>query len=61
MYLALDFYQVDAIYLNQMKKMTKGVDLIIHTHVLHEGLSVFSPYLVGQNTCKFQCLFLQRS
>ena len=46
-----DFYQVDAIYLNQMKKMTKGVDLIIHTAcTAYEGLSVFSPYLVGQNT-----------
>tara|TARA_Y100001970_G_C14242149_1_gene865600 strand:+ start:2212 stop:3216 length:1005 start_codon:yes stop_codon:yes gene_type:complete len=48
---AADFYQVDAIYLNQMKKMTKGVDLIIHTAcTAYEGLSVFSPYLVGQNT-----------
>ena len=46
-----DFYQVDAIYLNQMKKMTKNVDLIIHTAcTAYEGLSVFSPYLVGQNT-----------
>ena len=48
---AANFYQVDAIYLNQMKKMTKGVDLIIHTAcTAYEGLSVFSPYLVGQNT-----------
>lgn len=46
-----EFYQVDAIYLNQMKKMTKNVDLIIHTAcTAYEGLSVFSPYLVGQNT-----------
>ena len=46
-----EFFQVDAIYLNQMKKMTKGVDLIIHTAcTAYEGLSVFSPYLVGQNT-----------
>lgn len=46
-----EFYQVDAIYLNQMKKMTKGVDVIIHTAcTAYEGLSVFSPYLVGQNT-----------
>ena len=44
------FYQVDAIYLNQMKKMTKNVDVIIHTAcTAYEGLSVFSPYLVGQN------------
>ncbi len=46
-----EFYQVDAIYLNQMKKMTQGVDVIIHTAcTAYEGLSVFSPYLVGQNT-----------
>lgn len=47
----VSFYQVDAIYLNQMKKMTKDIDLIIHTAcTAYEGLSVFSPYLVGQNT-----------
>ena len=35
----------------QMKKMTKNVDTIIHTAcTAYEGLSVFSPYLVGQNT-----------
>ena len=46
-----EFYQVDAVYLNQMKKMTKKADLIIHTAcTAYEGLSVFSPYLVGQNT-----------
>ncbi len=46
-----EFNQVDAIYLNQMKKMTKDMDLIIHTAcTAYEGLSVFSPYLVGQNT-----------
>ena len=46
-----EFYQVDAIYLNQMKKLTKGSDIVIHTAcTAYEGLSVFSPYLVGQNT-----------
>ena len=46
-----EFFQVDAIYLNQMKKMTKDTDVIIHTAcTAYEGLSVFSPYLVGQNT-----------
>lgn len=46
-----EFFQVDAVYLNQMKKMTKKTDLIIHTAcTAYEGLSVFSPYLVGQNT-----------
>ena len=46
-----EFFQVDAVYLNQMKKMTKNTDVIIHTAcTAYEGLSVFSPYLVGQNT-----------
>jgi len=46
-----EFYQIDAIYLNQMKKMTKHSDVVIHTAcTAYEGLSVFSPYLVGQNT-----------
>ena len=31
--------------------MTKNSDLIIHTAcTAYEGLSVFSPYLIGQNT-----------
>jgi len=34
-----------------MKKLTKGADIVIHTAcTAYEGLSVFSPYLVGQNT-----------
>ena len=46
-----EFFQVDAIYLNQMRKMTQDSDVIIHTAcTAYEGLSVFSPYLVGQNT-----------
>ena len=46
-----EFFQVDAIYLNQMKKMTEDIDIIVHTAcTAYEGLSVFSPYLVGQNT-----------
>ena len=51
-----EFFQENHIYLNQMKKMTKDVDTIIHTvRTAYEGLSVFSPYLVGQNTIKFLC------
>lgn len=46
-----NFYQTDAIYLNQMVKMTKDVDLVVHTAcTAYEGLSVFSPYFVGNNT-----------
>ena len=46
-----EFYQTDAIYLNQMVKMTKDCDLVVHTAcTAYEGLSVFSPYFVGNNT-----------
>ena len=46
-----NFYQTDAIYLNQMVKMTKDADLVVHTAcTAYEGLSVFSPYFVGNNT-----------
>ena len=37
-----EFFQVDAIYLNQMKKMTKGVDVIIHT-----ACTAYSAYTSG--------------
>ena len=37
-----DFYQVDAIYLNQMKKLTKGADIVIHTAcTAYEGFECF--------------------
>ena len=38
--------------------MTKNVDVIIHTAcTAYEGLSVFSPYLVGQILIKYHCQF----
>jgi UDP-glucose 4-epimerase len=46
-----DFYQVDCQYLNAMKKLTAGHDVVIHAAcTAYEGLSVFSPHLVTQNT-----------
>jgi UDP-glucose 4-epimerase len=46
-----DFHQVDCTYLNAMKKLTKGAEVVIHTAcTAYEGLSVFSPHLVTQNT-----------
>ncbi len=46
-----DFHQVDCQYLNAMKKLTAGQDIVIHTACsAYEGLSVFSPHLVTQNT-----------
>jgi UDP-glucose 4-epimerase len=47
----VDFHQVDCIYLNTMNKLLKGVDIVYHTAcTAYEGLSVFSPHLVSQNT-----------
>ncbi|MEK7172888.1 MAG: NAD-dependent epimerase/dehydratase family protein [Patescibacteria group bacterium] len=46
-----DFHQVDCKYLSTMKNLLAGVDIIYHTAcTAYEGLSVFSPHLVCQNT-----------
>jgi len=46
-----DFHQVDCTYLNAMKKLTQGAEVVIHTAcTAYEGLSVFSPHLVTHNT-----------
>lgn len=46
-----EFYQIDCGYLNSMVKYTRGCDVVIHTAcTAYEGLSVFSPALVTQNT-----------
>lgn len=46
-----DFFQVDCKYLNTMNKLMQGVDVVYHTAcTAYEGLSVFSPNLVCQNT-----------
>lgn len=46
-----EFYQIDCAYLNSMVKHTKGCDVVIHAAcTAYEGLSVFSPHLVTQNT-----------
>jgi UDP-glucose 4-epimerase len=47
----VDFHQVDCCYLNTMIKLLKDVDIVYHTAcTAYEGLSVFSPHLVSQNT-----------
>jgi UDP-glucose 4-epimerase len=47
----VDFHQVDCCYLNTMNKFLKDVDIVYHTAcTAYEGLSVFSPHLVCQNT-----------
>lgn len=46
-----DFYQMDCGFLNSMVKIMKGCDIVYHTAcTAYEGLSVFSPHLVTQNT-----------
>jgi UDP-glucose 4-epimerase len=46
-----EFHQVDCQFLNTMKKLTAGCDVVIHAAcAAYEGLSMFSPHLVTQNT-----------
>jgi UDP-glucose 4-epimerase len=46
-----EFHQVDCKYLDTMKNLFSGVDIVYHTAcTAHEGLSVFSPHLICQNT-----------
>jgi len=45
-----DFKQVDCGDLNTMKKALEDINIVYHTAATpHEGLSVFSPYLITQN------------
>lgn len=47
----VEYYQVDCRYLNTMRKLMKDVDIVYHAAcTAYEGLSVFSPELVCQNT-----------
>lgn len=47
----VEFYQVDCNDIGTMNKLLKGVDIVYHTAcTAYEGLSVFSPHLVCQNT-----------
>lgn len=46
-----DFYQVDCNDTHMMRNLTKGVDVVYHTAcTAYEGLSVFSPKIVCENT-----------
>lgn len=46
-----DFYQVDCNDTHMMRKLTKGCDIVYHTAcTAYEGLSVFSPKIVCENT-----------
>jgi UDP-glucose 4-epimerase len=46
----VEFYQYDCTFLNSMKKISKGVDIVYHcAATAYEGLSVFSPHVVTKN------------
>lgn len=47
----VDYSQVDCMYLNTMKELTRNIDIVYHCACTpYEGLSVFSPHLICQNT-----------
>lgn len=46
-----EFYEEDCNNFDKMKELLKGVDIVYHTAcTAYEGLSVFSPKLVAENT-----------
>tara|TARA_B100001175_G_C19467936_1_gene620162 strand:+ start:462 stop:1466 length:1005 start_codon:yes stop_codon:yes gene_type:complete len=46
----VNFHKVDCENYNELKKILKGVDVVVHAAAYaHEGLSVFSPYLISNN------------
>jgi len=46
----MEFYQYDCVFLNSMRKVMKGVDVVYHCAATpYEGFSVFSPHLVTKN------------
>ena len=46
----VNFYKIDCENFKEMKKILKGVDVVVHAAAYaHEGLSVFSPYLISSN------------
>ncbi len=47
----IEFHTYDCKYRNSMAKITRGCDVIVHcAATAYEGLSVFSPHLVTENT-----------
>jgi len=46
----VEFYQYDCTFLNSMRKVIAGSDLVYHcAATAYEGLSVFSPHLITKN------------
>jgi UDP-glucose 4-epimerase len=47
----IEFHTYDCKYRNSMSKITRGCDVIVHcAATAYEGLSVFAPHLVTENT-----------
>ena len=47
----VEFHQVDCAEIDSMKKYSEGCDVVFHAAcTAHDGLSVFSPYFITQNT-----------
>lgn len=56
---AARFHQADCQYLSTMSRLMEGVDIVYHTAcTAYEGLSVFSPHLVVQNTSQITATLL---
>ena len=54
-----EYYQLDCRYLNSMVKYMRGCDVVYHTAcTAYEGLSVFTPHLVSQNTYQITATLL---
>jgi len=53
------FHQVDCAYLNTMVRHLAGIEVVVHTAcTAYEGLSVFSPHLINQNTSQITATLL---
>jgi UDP-glucose 4-epimerase len=58
----VDFHKLDLANLDSLHEVFKGVDFVIHTAcTAYEGLSVFSPSLVVQNTTQITATTLSAS
>ena len=58
----VDFYELDLSDLESLRKPFDGVELVVHTAcTAYEGLSVFSPALIVQNTTQITTTVLSAS
>ena len=58
----VDFHELDLVNLNDLHKPFKDVELVVHTAcTAYEGLSVFSPALIVQNTTQITTTVMSAS